>query len=65
MSAREKAYWLTKANPYKQAYMWDAFREGARAWWAQDGSETYPYISNRERVAFWKGYMAAEKAWPR
>lgn len=58
MRALEKAYWLTKANPYQQAYMWDAFREGARAYWT-GGTPTYRGINSRERTAFNKGYEAA------
>lgn len=57
MTAREKAAWLSKANPYKQPYMWDAFREGARAFWA--GTTPEWRGNSRERGAFNKGYQAA------
>jgi hypothetical protein len=58
MTAREKAYWLAKANPYKQAYLADAFKQGARAYWANTTPE-HPGNS-RERAAFWRGYEAAK-----
>ena len=59
----QKADWLTRTNPYRQAYMWDAYREGARAWW----TDTMPeYRGNtRERAAFMRGWTAAAKDWPR
>jgi hypothetical protein len=58
MSSREKAAWLQKANPYKQKYLWDAFREGARAYWAGLGTDVHG-LNSRERAAYWKGYDAA------
>jgi hypothetical protein len=61
VTAREKADWLLKANPYKQRYLWDAFREGARAFWAGQPVAINGFNS-RERAAFWKGYAAAEEA---
>jgi len=59
MNSREKAYWLTKVNPYKQRYLCDAFREGARAYW----SKTMPEFrgNSRERAAFSNGYTAAQE----
>lgn len=61
MSAREKTDWLIKTNPYKQRYLWDAWREGARAFWT--GSiPAFNSFNSRERHAFWKGYNAAEGA---
>jgi hypothetical protein len=63
MNAREKADWLSKANPYKQQYLWDSFREGARLFWSGQPPATRTYLLNsRERAAFWKGYDAAEMA---
>jgi hypothetical protein len=63
MNAREKADWLSKANTYKQKYLWDAFREGARLFWSGEPPATRTYLLNsRERRAFWKGYEAAEAA---
>lgn len=57
MISREKAAWLTKANPYKQPDLWDAFREGARAYWA---GRTPEYRGNsRMRAAFNKGHQTA------
>ncbi len=60
MNAREKAYWLVKVNPYKQQYMSDAFKDGARAFWT--GTERKWLGNSRERAAFHKGYAAAEAA---
>lgn len=62
MTAREKTDWLIKTNPYEQRYLWDAWREGARAFW----TETMPEWrgNSRERAAFTKGYEAA-RIWDR
>jgi hypothetical protein len=57
MTAREKAYWLAKVNPYKQPYMQNAFREGARAFWT--GTMPKWPGNSREKAAFNKGYEAA------
>lgn len=63
MSSREKAYWITKTNPYKgtgnSRYLWDAWREGARAFW--EGSIPEYRGNSRERAAFTKGYNAAKE----
>ncbi len=58
MSAREKAYWLVKATPYKQEYMAASFREGARAFWRSTIPEWRG--NSRERSAFTRGYEAAK-----
>jgi len=60
MSPREKYNWLVKTNPYKQRYLWDAWREGARTFWTGKSPETLG-LNSRERAAFWKGYRAAEE----
>jgi hypothetical protein len=60
MNSREKAAWLGKTIPYRQPYLRDAWRQGARAFWS---GHTPDFIGNsRERAAFWKGYDAAETA---
>lgn len=60
MTAREKAAWITKNNPYKQKYLWDAWREGARAFWTGYTPEVHRLNSRERTTAFWKGYDAAE-----
>lgn len=60
MNSREKAYWLVKANPYKREHLRDAFKQGARQFWSGRMVEINAY-NNQERVAFWKGYTAAEE----
>lgn len=59
-ASQEKAAWLSKANPYKQRYLWDAWREGARAFWT--GTIPEWHGNSRERAAFNKGFAAAEQA---
>lgn len=62
MSSRQKAEWIIKTNPYKgtagSRYLWDAWREGARAYWAGRGTDVHG-LNSRERAAYWKGYDAA------
>lgn len=59
MNSRQKADWIIKNNPYKQRYMWDAWREGVRAYW---GSTMPEWRGNsRERGAFTESHTAAEK----
>jgi hypothetical protein len=60
MNAREKAYWLSRANPYKREYLRDAFKLGARQFWSGRTVEIN-YLNAQERAAFWKGYAAAEE----
>lgn len=57
-ASQKRAQWLQRANPYKQKYLADAFRSGARAYWAGQGVELHNF-NRPEKAAFWAGYDAA------